>query len=300
MRARAVARTPSGDELSTAEFFGFWAALGESSPPDIGLRLARETSASDYDLASLAALHSPDVSTALAKLARYKRLCAPKDLAITTEGDEVAIHTDYLHADRPPPPRLVDATLASMLVLLQRGTGSELAPKRIELARPRADEPMLMRFFGCPIRFRAGRDAMVFPARELARPFVTHHEGLLAVLVPSLDQQLAPLEQDALVERVRRVIARRMTGERPSVAKVARELALSPRTLQRRLGEQGLTYQNVLDEVRHHAALRLLRTDWIAMEEVAFLLGFEESNSFVRAFRTWEGTTPTRWRDAMG
>ncbi len=65
-------------------------------------------------------------------------------------------------------------------------------------------------------------------------------------------------------------------------------------TLQRRLGEAGVTYQGLLDEVRRIAARRLLAKTDLEAAEVAFLLGFEEPNSFVRAFRSWR--TPTRFR----
>ena len=88
----------------------------------------------------------------------------------------------------------------------------------------------------------------------------------------------------------------RFCGERPAVEKVAKALGLSPRTLQRRLGDQGTTYQKLLDEVRHLSARRLLAHTDLGAGEVAFLLGFEELNSFTRAFHGWEGTTPARWR----
>lgn len=294
--ASAAARVPENGEVPTEQFFDFWEALGASSPIDVGLRLARETQVHEYDVSSLAALHSPDVETALTKIARYKRLCGPKDLVIERKRNEVSIHTSWLHAARPMPPRLVDASLASLLVLLQRGTGLQLAPQRVELSRARADEPMLLRFYGCPLRFRAGRDALVFEERVLAFPFVTHNADLLGVIVPSLDAKLAPR---SLVDEVKEAVARRMSGERPSVHKVARDLSLSARTLQRRLGELGVSYQHVLDDVRHHTALRLLRSRELDISEIAFLLGFEELNSFTRAFRGWEGTTPNRWRDSM-
>jgi len=297
--ARAAARISPRGEATTAQFFEFWDALGDSSTPDIGLRLATETRVHEYDVPSLAALHSPDVQTALEKIARYKRLCGPKDMAIDAKGSDVAVHTTWRHVARAAPPRLVDASLASLLVLLQRGTGVALAPKRVEFSRERAEEPMLMRFFGCPLRFRAGRDALVFDRSVLAMPLVTHNAELLRTLLPSLDQKLAPLTEQSLLEQVRAAIAHRMSGERPSVEKVAQELSLSPRTLQRRLTELGVSYQSVLDGVRHDTALRLLRNSERELNEVAFLLGFEELNSFTRAFRTWEGTTPLGWRKAM-
>jgi AraC-like DNA-binding protein len=303
--AMAAARVPDDGAVTTDVFFDFWSALGESAPADIGLRIAKETGAHEYDLSSLAALCSPDLSTALDKIARYKRLCGPKDLVLERKGKDVAIHTTWHHASRPTPARLVDASLASQLVLFQRGTGVALAPKRVELSRARrshgqSDEPMLMRFFGCPVRYLAGRDALVLDEGALAMPFVTHDADLLAALLPGLDAQLPPR---SFVEEVAAVVARRMSGERPSVEKVAKGLAMSTRTLQRRLGEVGVSYQQVLDDVRHRTALRLLRDrgrgEGLEISEIAFLLGFEELNSFSRAFHGWEGTTPKRWRDAM-
>ena len=294
--AVAAARVPASGEVATEEFFLFWEALGASSPPDVGLRLAKETQVHEYDVSSLAALHSTDVETALTKIARYKRICGPKDLVIERRGREVAIHTTWLHTSRAAPPRLVDASLGSLLVLLQRGTGLAIAAKRVELSRAQSEEPMLLRFFGCPVRFRAKHDALVLDEEILAMPFVTHNADLLAALVPSLE---ARLPSRSFVDEVRAVVARRMSGERPSIEKVARALALSPRTLQRRLGEHGTSYQGVLDDVRHDTALELLRAKELDVTEIAFLLGFEEYNSFTRAFRSGEGPTPKRWRDRM-
>lgn len=294
-RAMQVARVSVAREMSSERFFAFWEALGASSPADIGLRLAQETKAHEYDLQSLAALHSPDLGTALSKIARYKRLCGPKDLAIDLNRAEVAISTIWRHTASPMPKRLVDATLASQLVLLQRGTGLELAPLRVELTRAPAEEAMLMRFFGCSLRFRTKRDALVLEERMLGTPFVTHNADLLRALLPSLDAKLLPVERTFLDE-VRAALGRRMSGERPSVEKIAHELSVSTRTLQRKLAEASVTYQSLLDEVRHETALRLLRAPELDIAEVAFLLGFEELNSFTRAFRSWEGTTPHRWR----
>ena len=89
-----------------------------------------------------------------------------------------------------------------------------------------------------------------------------------------------------------------MRGQRPSVEIVAKDLCVSPRTLQRRLEESGTTYQQLLDEVRQDTARKLLAATDLESGEIAFLLGFEELNSFTRAFHDWEGATPMRWRAA--
>jgi AraC-like DNA-binding protein len=300
-QAMAAARIPpASGEADTEQYFAFWKALGASSPPDIGLRLAAQTSVHEYDLSLLAALHSPDVRTALEKLGRYKRLCGPQDLNQEHSSKEVAISTVWLHASSPAPARLVDAMFATLVLLFQRGSGRALAPKRVELTRVRADETMLMRFFGCSLKFRAKRDALVLDDRILDTLFVTHNADLLRALLPSLDAQVARKRGNGFLDDVREAVAKRMSGERPTTDKVAHELATSPRTLQRRLGEQGTSYQEVLDDVRRHTARRLLGAEGIDIAEIAFLLGFEELNSFTRAFRGWEGKTPKQWRALRG
>jgi AraC-like DNA-binding protein len=108
----------------------------------------------------------------------------------------------------------------------------------------------------------------------------------------------ATSKEHSLTGDVRTALRHAMSGGRPSIDKIAKSLGMSARTLQRRLEEAGTTYQRVLDEVRRESARRLLANTEIDTEEVAFLLGFEEYNSFTRAFQSWEGTTPKQWRCA--
>jgi AraC-like DNA-binding protein len=76
------------------------------------------------------------------------------------------------------------------------------------------------------------------------------------------------------------------------MASIARKLALSTRTLQRRIEAEGTTYQQVLDDTRTDLARHYLQNTALSVAEIAFLLGFSEPNSFYRAFRAWTGTTP--------
>ena len=285
--------------VDTETYFAFWDAIDEHAPVDLGLQLATKYTVLEYDLAHLAALHSQDVRSSLEKFARYKRLCGPKELVMEPVGRTLRVHVRWLPTRRTTPPRLVDGGLAALLLLLQRGTGTALAPVRVELVRTRGERPLLERFFGCEIRFGAQHDALVLADEQLDLPYVAHNADLLALIVPGLESKLSPRAGTTFADLVREAIARRMAGERPSVQKVARELAVSTRTLQRRLGELGTSYQQVLDEARREAAVRLLRGSELQIPEIAFLLGFEELNSFTRAFRSWEGATPRRWRDSM-
>ena len=294
-RSRFAVTRPQG---TTAELFALWRAAGESGGGnDLGLRAGSDTLPHHQSVAFLAALHSPTLAEGLAKLARYKRLVCPEEITTEVRRGEARLRFQWLLADADPPALLVDCIFASVVSLAQRGTGKAMRPRRLELTRRRAHEATLRKHFGCDIRFDAPCDVLVFDEAALALPFVTHNAQLLAVLVPGLE---SALEQEGasrtLVDDVRTALRQGICGERPAVEKVAKALGMSPRTLQRRLGELGTTYQRLLDEVRHRSARRLLASTDLGAGEVAFLLGFEELNSFTRAFHAWEGTTPSRWR----
>ena len=140
----------------------------------------------------------------------------------------------------------------------------------------------------------------MFDESLLSIPFVTHNQDLLAMLLPGLEAALGTQICDtSLVEQARLVMTRAMRGERPSMQSVASELCVSTRTLQRRLEEAGTSYQKLLDDVRRQVARQLLEDTKLEAGEIAFVLGFEELNSFTRAFRDWEGTTPVRWRNEL-
>ncbi len=284
--------------VSTAELFAFWRALAEvGDAPDLGLRIGSETQPHHQHVASMAALHSPNLGEALKRLARYKRLVCPEQITIDVLRGEARVRFEWILAGEGAPTQLVDGIFASIALLARRGTGKPIVPRRIELARRRAHEPLLRRHFGCDVRFDAPVDLLVFDAKSLDEPFVTHNAELLDVIVPGLEAALhESTAARTLADDVRSTLRQRMAGERPAVEKVAKALGMSPRTLQRRLGELGTTYQQLLDDVRHRSARRLLAKTDLGAGEVAFLLGFEELNSFVRAFHSWEGTTPARWR----
>lgn len=196
---------------------------------------------------------------------------------------------------------MTDLLFAFILALAQRGTTKPIRPRRIELTRRRANEGMLRRHFGCELRFDAPHDVMVFDEAALALPMVNRNAQLLSVLLPGLELAVAQdHHRETLVDDVRVALSEVMCGARPAMARVAKSLGMSARTMQRRLGELGTTYQEVLDDVRRRSARRLLASTDLGMGEIAFLLGFEEVNSFMRAFHGWEGTTPAKWRAKAG
>jgi AraC-like DNA-binding protein len=284
--------------VTTEELFALWRAIGQVSPdPAIGIAMGTEDRAEHFDPVILAALSTGTFGQAMRQVARYKQLSCPEELVLQADGVEWSMQFRWLLANDAEPEVLTDLCFAWVLNIARLGTGMRISPLRLELARPRSYGKSLERHFGCHIRFGADRNAIVFRASDAALPFVTSNAELLAMLAPQLDEELKQHKgQETFPERVRAAIQNKLAGRRPKMQEIARELRLSSRTLQRRLHEDGYSFQQVLEESRHQLARHYLTSSLLDLNETAYLLGYEDSNSFVRAFRTWEGVPPAYWR----
>src|SRR5437667_12276947 len=151
--------------------------------------------------------------------------------------------------------------------------------------------------FRCPVKVKARQNALVFGTSDMELPFVTYNAELLAIVAPQLEAELTQqLAQKTFSEQAKAILKRLLAGQRPGIQDLARELHLSTRTLQRRLTEQGITFQRLLEEARRQLARHYLLHSSRELNETAYLLGYEDANSFFRAFHHWEGTSPAQWR----
>jgi AraC-like DNA-binding protein len=285
--------------VSTEQLFAFWRAIAEiSGNPAIGLVLGSETRIERYDPISIATLCASSFHDACERAARYKQLTCPEEIRTVARGSDRAIQFHWSLADEAEPAVLVDLCFAWMLTIGRRGTGYPLSPRVLELTRAPRHRDLYESHFGCPVKFRADRNAIVFRRADLERPFLTHNADLLAMIGPQIEAEIAGRRAgEPASDQVKSVLKRLLAGRRPDLREVSRELGLSTRTLQRRLGDAGVTYQQVLEEARRELARHYLLHSELDLSQTAYLLGYEDANSFFRAFHHWEGSSPGRWRD---
>lgn len=285
--------------LNTEELFALWRAVGEvSTDPSIGLLLGTETKTERFHPIGLAALSSENFGSAIDQMARYKQLTCPEEILQEKDDEEWSIQFRWLLADEVEPPVLIECCFAWVLSTARVGTGTRISPVRVEFVQPRAHVKTIERHFGCPVVCGTPRNAIIFRATDANRPFVTRNAELLGILAPQFDEELKEENGDEnFIERVRIAIQQRLTGRRPTIEEIADALHISSRTLQRRLQDDRSSFQRVLEEARHQLACHYLNNSVLELNEAAYLLGYEDGNSFVRAFRTWEGVPPARWRE---
>ncbi|SFF10676.1 AraC-type DNA-binding protein [Paenibacillus algorifonticola] len=285
--------------VTTAQYFAIWQAysdlIGDTA---IGIiKLATVFEAAKYPPTVLATYHARDYRDALNRMVRYKKLCPPESLRITEEGEHCTIALEWLYTEQPGPSMLVGITLAFLLELGRRGTGQPLTAQFVEFSHPMGDVQALEAYFGCPILVGAKCNRLTLHRRDLDRPFVSYNEELLEILTPALDRSLNEQQRSrSMAERVKWIMKRSLTGGCPDIRTVAKELRMSDRTLQRRLTDENTSFKHLLTQARHEQARAYLADPSLDIKEVAFLIGYEDQNSFYRAFRLWEGDTPSNWR----
>ncbi|MBB3274833.1 MULTISPECIES: AraC family transcriptional regulator [unclassified Pseudoxanthomonas] len=286
-------------QVTTEEFFRLWEAIEKLSPDaSAGIRFNQGLKTATLPPSSLIAFYARDYRDALQRTARFKALCAPERINLVESGREATLTVDWWQAETEIPSVLMDIQFTSFVELGRRGTGGRITPIRLSLKRQDDRSGAHEAYFGCPVQFGASRNELILDANDLDLPFPGHNPELLAILSPVLAAALAEAsEPHTISHRVKATLKHILASGRPEMADVARELGMSERTLQRRITDEGTTYRQLLTAARQDLVRHLLAEPSIDINEVAYLVGYEDANSFYRAFRSWEGTTPARWRE---
>jgi AraC-like DNA-binding protein len=262
--------------------------------PTLGLDVAQQMQGTAMHALGYAWLASATLDEAYRRLARYARVLSELWTA-RMEQDAAGVRITYVF---PPaaarrPDWLHDWLVAGAVRLSRLTYGDGFAPLEVALVRARpADATPFQDWFRAPIVWDASHASLVCRSEDLARPLPTGNpEVALATERVALDY-LARLDRNDTVTQVRSRIREALPTGVPSQAEVARGLALSPRTLARRLEEAGTSFTVLLDETRRALAEQYLRRTDFSVAEVAYLVGFAEASSFNRAFRRWTGRAP--------
>ena len=293
-----------GARLDSAAYFRLWTAIeaeaGSTGEP-VPLRIAQQMSSDWFDPELFAALCSADLNSALARLAQYKRLMAPMALDVERNSRRTTVSVAFLDATLQPPPVLAAFKAVFFVQLARLATRSRVQPLRVGWPSPpqsASDARAYEAYFGVPV-VRTRAPTVVFSAADAQRPFLTANHGLWSFFEPALRQRLANLDRQATtVERVRGALLEALPAGELSMLAISARLGLSSRTLQRRLQDEGSSFQQTLDAVRSALAQHYLQHSAMSGVEISFLLGFEDPNSFVRAFQGWTGKTPQAARSA--
>jgi AraC-like DNA-binding protein len=270
-----------------------------SGDPNLALHAIEVLPFGAYRVIDFLASSAPTIGAALAKVADYFPLIRSGAVRLSYEVGEPVMYA----LEAPTHPSLItrpyaEYTLAAVFLRTRIATNQNYPLVRVEFSQTRpANISEHERIFGCPVRFGADACRLVIARDVWDTPRTGGDPALFSVLETHARMLLQQVPNpDDIVGRVRTGIEAELRGGDPSLESIARQLAMSPRTLQRRLREHGVLFNDVLDELRFRAAKTYLAQRDVAGTEVAYLLGFAEQSSLNRAFKRWSGQTPTEYR----
>ncbi|WP_417662507.1 AraC family transcriptional regulator [Pseudomonas sp.] len=273
-------------------------AVELSGNPAIGLNMAKVVRPASFHVVGYALMSSSSLKEGLARLVRYQRIIAEgADLSFrpTPDGYELML---AIHGDRLPPARQsAEASLAYALAFCRWMTGKLIRPRRILLqGDPPADIEPFQQVFQAPLEFNASHYALLFERADMEMPLPTANPSLAQLHDRFAGEFLARFSESRVTHQARQVICRLLPQGEPKREVVAQTLHMSQRTLQRRLQEEGTSFQQLLDDTRCELSQQYLAQPNLTLLEISYLLGFADPSNFFRAFRRWFELTPSEYR----
>jgi len=266
---------------------------------NFGLHLGEVVDPKLFDVVGYSALNSATLGEAFARVASYHSIWTDGAM-FKIELSEPASAIIYRYIDESIVKHRHDSemTFASIAALCRVAVDRRWNPRLVEFQHPEpADTSEHIRLFRCPVRFAAPMNKLVFDSSSLLLPIAKADPGLCRMLDRHAKELLAKFPpRDTVIDKARTIISRELDGGNPSLERVAAQLGLSERTLQRKLQELGTSHNDLVDQIRQELAARYLCEREMAICEVAYLLGFSEPSSFHRAFKRWTGVTPKEFR----
>lgn len=276
----------------------------QAAGPAFGWQLGQQVKPTTYGVNGILLLACPTLGDALQQVLRFESLV--HDLGrshFQAQGDTVVYSWRNDCTAHPAAEALTESVFAGIHTCAQWLCGQALGVYTLEFTHtlPIAQADYLAQASGAQVRGGAAQNRAVFATQLLQLPIPQANTALLPLLQQHADALLkARHPQDGgIVAQVRQRISARLGQGAVRLADVATDLALSTRTLQRRLLQAGVAFQAVLDSTRHELACHYLGNTAMPVAEVGYLLGFQDAPAFHHAFKAWQGAGPGQYRARM-
>lgn len=287
--------------VSSSDYYNFFAKLVERDPEGLTLplRIGATMRSDDYGAFGLAWKSAPNLRGSYLRSQRYGHVLGSAEtysLEQTTEGY-------FFNLEKAGDGRLGmilsnEASMSAVNTISREVTTDDFLPLAVFFKHhARGDVSAFKSHFNCPVHFNSGRDAILVREPSLRAPNKVGDETIATFFDQILEKELAATRVDmGLEQNVRKVVTNLLSEGVPSLLQIASELGMGSRTLQRRLSDEGHSFQGVVDKARKGLSQRLLRETDYSLAEIAFLTGFSEQSGFNRAFKRWSGETPRSYR----
>ena len=276
-------------------------AIETADTEAFGLHFARCIQPTNFGLVGYMVMNCRTIGECFEAIVRYQFLAGQGgEFSLQEEGGLTTLYYTPVNPDHPVSTQRVLGLLAATVSFGRWLVGEEFRPRQVRFTRPRpAAVEEYAEYFGCAVQFGQRVNCLCYDAAVTSLPIPNASEELFLLLSERANRLLDSIScRSGIASRIASLLASHLGGTLPEKSRIAAQLGMSERTLQRRLKEEGTSYQEILDNTRRYLARELLRSTRVPLTEVAAQLGFSEPSTFFRAFRKWEGMTPGQYRES--
>ncbi len=242
-------------------------------------------------------LAGKNLADSLERFSRYSRIISDStEIRLSKEYGEFTIGV-HNHPDGPHHPARRIATLSVMIEMCRLNAGSDLNPTKVcfKNTYPGCLEKF-RKNFRCDVIFDTGQDSMTLKSIDVYRELPSANKHLAEINDQIIVNYLEKLDRKSIKDQVKSQILKVLSSGKVTDDRIAKNLSLSVRSLQRKLRQEGSTFRSLLDNTRMELSQKYIKDPDTRLEELAFLTGFSEYSSFSRAFKRWTGSSPSEYR----
>lgn len=282
--------------MQEADYYRFLAAIQMvSDDPELSVKMANTEQIEAFSPPIFASYCSKNGAICIERLTRYKKLIGPMSFMITKDDKTETVELTTGDSKLEIPPFMVQSEFAFLIGIIRKATKENIHPERIIMKI--VPEDTIFSEFAGTIPEKGEVNSITFTLKDLNEPFVSYNDAMWSYFEPELNKRLTDLEVDDSVSvRVQSALTELLPGGASGIEDVADKLGLTKRTLQRKLSEEGTTFQKQLNSTREVLALHYINNTEMNANDIAYLLGYAELNSFLRAFTIWNGKSITEYR----
>ncbi len=282
-----------------------WNAMIEATGrEDIGLVCGRRLPTQAMGILGYVMANAPTLRVAVEKSCTYQRVMGDSMGMVAERGTkQTKLWLDQWTEWHDPLRHTVDCFMAAIVSWSASNVAGPVAPRQVGFHYDQPSDTSAHENLFAPAVVKFGTDVsfQIFDNEILDQPIIGANRSLFRSFEEKVQRVVGQLDSlDTWADRVRQTIAEHLKGTSPTLEAVSSTLAVSVRTLQLRLCDEGTSFSQILTETKSDLAKEFLKSGDVRNEEIAYLLGYSEQSAFARSFKKWTGHTPTQFRTIVG
>lgn len=288
---RAIENSPTAGHRGVASQYALWTALEQVyEKPDFPFAVAQLAARTPSNFAQLACICSPNLKSALSRVESSRAVLNAVKLSVVDSPDEMTVSVASSSASTPMPESMQVALLSYCVAVTRMAANKNFKPLGFNLPETALARGEAAAYFG--LQPGIGEVELKIRPEDAMVAFRTNHEEIWTLFEERYNAAANSSMPDS--EHVQEVLYALLPSGFSTVDHVASKLAVSKRTLQRKLSAEGETYQRLLHKTRQQLAHYYLSLADVSVNEIAGMLGYRDPHSFLRAYRGWTGERPVK------